>query len=240
MNRILPLLFCFFISEIGFSQELISGSISNVDAYQKNIDVINFTTKNTTKTNELGQFTIQAKLNDILIFMSDNFVDQKYKLTQVDFEKKFLVITLSEKPIPLKEVEIQKMKKMKVANASYNNIRMAQIQKEAESPQNKDVYTGKMINGVDYWQIGKMVGKLFKSKNPKEIKEKPLPFKEYAEANFNQSFFSNKLQLNEEETPRFLAFCEEDPKSKTVMASNDELTMLEFLLTKKVAFDELK
>jgi hypothetical protein len=98
-----------------------------------------------------------------------------------------------------------------------------------------------MVNAMDFVQIGKMIGKLFKGKNSKKnAKEEPMGFKMYALTNFNPSFFSKTLQLKPEETSRFLEYCESDPKSKTTIESNDELTVLEFLLNKKTAFDKLK
>jgi hypothetical protein len=146
-----------------------------------------------------------------------------------------------EKPIPLEEVEIQQIKKIKVAAVSYNDIKMTQIQKDAARPKVEGVYTGEMINGVDFVQIGKMIGKLFKGKNlKKDTTEEAKGFKEYALANFNPSFFSKTLKLKSEETIRFLEYCESDPKSKTAIESNDELTILEFLLTKKGEFNKLK
>ena len=241
MSKFTSILFL-LISFLGFSQNknLVSGKISYLGSYQKNIDVINFTTKKITQTNDLGAFTIEAKVNDILIFMSENFVDQKYKLTQEDLEKKILVITLIEKPIPLEEVEITKVKVIKLAAVSYNDAKIAKIQKDAARPKVVGVYTGEMVNGVDFIQIGKFIGKLFKSNKPKEVKTEPIGFKEYAIANFNESFFSKTLKLKPDETSRFLEYCEADSQSKTAIASNDELTILEFLLTKKAGFDKLK
>ena len=213
--------------------------ISYLDNYQKNIDVINFTTKKITQTNDLGAFFIEAKLNDVLIFLSDKFVDQKYKLTAEDFEKKVLIITLIEKPIALEEVEIQHVKQIKIATVSYNDIRMTKIQKDAARPKT-EVYTGEMINSVDFIQIGRMIGKLYKSKNPKnKVKEEPIGFKDYALTNFNPTFFSKTLKLKPEDISRFLEYCESDPKSKKAIESNDELMVVEFLLTKKAAFDKL-
>ncbi|WP_333599230.1 hypothetical protein [Flavobacterium sp.] len=232
-----------FLSCVCFSQnaKVIHGKVSYQDSYQKNIDVINFTTKKITQTNTLGEFDIEAKINDVLIFMSENFADQKYTLTAKDFQKKTLFIKLIDKPIPLEEVEINQVKAIKIESVSYNDLKMAKIQKDAARPKNKDVYTGEIENGVDFIQIGKMVGKLFKSKNPKSKKaEETMNFKEYAKTNFNESFFSKTLKLKPDETPRFLDYCEADSKSKTAIEKNDELAILEFLLTKKSEFDTLK
>ncbi|HNP33091.1 MAG TPA: hypothetical protein PKN96_07345 [Flavobacterium sp.] len=240
MSKITPLLF-FLISGICFSQtKLIHGKVLYLNTYQENIDIINFNSKYMTQTNNSGDFTIEAKVGDVLIFMSERFVDQKYKLTSEDFKKPVLTITLVQKPIPLNEVEIAQVKAVKVKSVSYNDVKMAKIQKDASRPKVEGVYTGEMVNGVDFIQIGKMIGKLFKSDKSKEKKTEVVSFKDYAKSNFNESFFSKTLKVAPEDTARFIEYCDADPKSKTVIATDDELTILEFLLTKKAEFDKLK
>ncbi|MGC4040573.1 MAG: hypothetical protein QM710_07275 [Flavobacterium sp.] len=241
MSKITSILFL-LISCTAFSQtsKLVHGKVSYQGNYQKNIDVVNFTTRKFTQTNASGDFEIEAKANDVLIFMSENFADQKYKLTAEDIEKNTILITLVEKPVPLDEVEIRQIKAIKVEAVSYEGIKMAKLEKEQSNPVNKDVYTGEMPYGMDFIQIGKMVGKLFKSKKPKTEKQDPIPFKEYAKTNFNESFFSKTLKVSPTETSRFLDYCDTDPKSKTVTEGNDELAILEFLMTKKTEFDKLK
>lgn len=240
MSKITSVLFLLF-SCISFSQtsKLIHGKVSYLDSYQKNVDIINFTSKKITQTNTLGEFTIEAKENDVLIFMSENFADQKYTITSEDFEKATVLIKLIEKPIPLEEVEIQQVRAIKIEKPTYEDARIAKIQKDQARPKNRDVYTGEIENGVDFIQIGRMIGKLFKSNKPKVEKQKPIPFKDYAAANFNESFFTKTLKVKPEDTARFLEYCEADPKSKSVMEKNDELAILEFLLAKKAEFDKL-
>ncbi|QBZ97422.1 hypothetical protein GS03_00911 [Flavobacterium sangjuense] len=237
MSKIISILFL-SLSIVCFSQDqkLIHGKVSYQDSYQKNVEVINFTTRKLTQTNTLGEFKIEAKVNDILIFMSDNFADQQYTLTAKDFEKNSLFIKLIEKPVPLEEVVIRQIKAIKLESTSYNGIKMAQLENQQSNPVNKDIYTGEIPLGMDFIQIGKMIGKLFKSKNPKpKTPEEKISFKEYAKANFDESFFSKTLGLQKEEVPKFIAYCDADSQSKTVI-EKDELTILEFLLTKKAEF----
>lgn len=241
MSKITSLFFL-LVSFTAFSQteKLIHGKVSYQDSYQKNVDVINFTTKKITQTNASGEFEIHAKMGDALILMSEDFADQKYFLTEKDFDNGTVQIQLIEKPIPLDEVEIRQIKAIKLESVTYEGIKMAQLEKQQTNPVNKDVYTGEIPLGTDFVQIGKMIGKLFKSKNPKREKQQPIPFKQYAEANFNPTFYSKTLKLKPEDTKRFLEYCEADPKSKTVTKDNDELAILEFLLEKKTEFDKLK
>ncbi len=242
MSKITFLLFL-LVSSASFSQteKRIHGKVSYQDRYQKNIDVINFTSKKLTQTYASGEFDIVAKVGDALILMSENFADQKYTLTTEDFVKSVVFITLIEKPIALEEVEITQIKAIKIAATSYDGIKMAKIEKDQSRPVNKDVYTGEIVNGLDFIQIGKMVGKLFKSNKPKTEKAiETMSFTDYAKANFNETFFTKTLKLKSGQTSRFLNFCEADPESKKVIKKNDELAILEFLLTKKGAFDKLK
>lgn len=240
MSKFTTLLFL-LISCVSFSQteKSIHGKVSYQDNYQKNIDVINFTTKKITQTNVSGEFDITAKVGDVLILMSENFADQKYLLTTEDFQKDTVLIKLIEKPIPLDEVVIQQMKDIKIAAVSYNDIKMTKIENERTRPKNNDVYTGEIVNGMDFVEIGKMVGKLFKSKKRKTTTTE-VSFTEYSKANFNQSFYTKTLKVKSEDTPRFLEYCEADPKSKTVIQNNDELAILQFLMEKKTEFDKLK
>lgn len=235
------LVFCCFFTLIGFSQtKTIRGKVSYQNVDQKNIDVVNFNNRKFTQTNAVGEFEIEAKANDVLYFMSSGFADQKYKLKAEDIEKSIILITLEEKPIPLQEVEITQIKAIKLETVGYDNIKMAKIEKDAAKPKVQNVYTGEIENGADFIQIGKMIGKLFKSKNPKEIKAAPIPFKDYAKANFNEAFFTKTLKVKQGETLRFIEYCDADPVSKTVTQGNDELAILEFLLEKKTEFDKLK
>ncbi|MCF6131142.1 hypothetical protein [Flavobacterium wongokense] len=233
---------CLFSYAIAFSQngKVLHGKISYQDSYQKNIDVINFTTKKFTQTNNLGEFDIEAKTDDVLILMSESFVDQKYTVTAKDYQNGTLFIKLVDKPILLKEIEITQLKAIK-AEMSQTDIKTARIQKDARMPRNKEVYTGEIENGMDFVMIGKMIGKLFKSKKVKVAdKGAPLSFTDYAKANFDASLYTKTLKLKPDQTSRFLEYCEADPKSKMVIESNDELAILEFLMVKKAEFDKLK
>ncbi|WP_448930717.1 hypothetical protein [Flavobacterium sp.] len=241
MNRIVLIASFFFICSLSFSQtKTIRGRVSYQNLVQKNIDVVNFNTRKATQTNANGEFEIDAKANDVLYFMSSNFADQKYRLAKEDTEKSVIEIILQEKPIPLEEVEITQVKAIRLETIGYDNIKMAKIEKDAARPKVQNVYTGEIENGADLIQIGRLIGKLFKSNKPKEVKAVPIPFKDYAKANFNQSFFTKTLKLKPDQTERFIEFCQADPNAVTAMKSNDELTMLEFLLAKKTEFDKLK
>lgn len=244
MKRKLLLLLLLSLSFFCFSQteKLISGKVSCQGDFIKGVDVINFNSKKNTTTTEFGDFFLIAKANDVLVFISEAYLDKQIIVTQNEIDKNNLVISLIKKPIELKEVEITKTMSLKV-DANYNDFNSIKLEKQQARPTNGSVYTGEIVNGMDFVEIGKMIGRLFKSKAPKskpKKKQEKIEFKDYAKSNFNESFFSKTLALTPDEIHRFLEYCEADPNSKTIIEKNDELSILEFLLTKKEAFKKLK
>jgi hypothetical protein len=221
------------------AQKTINGIVvCNAMALEK-IDVVNLNSKKSSTTDSQGNFSIEAKVGDELFVLSNDYYDIKISLTKENFKLEKVIINLTKKPIELDEVTINKVEKISL-KVSPEEIRMAKIAKFENSPIVLGVYTGEMPYGVDFIQIGKMAGKLFKSNNPKpKAKEEKITFKEYAKANFEESFFSKTLELKKEEIPEFLNYCEANPQSKTII-EKDELAILEFLLTNKTEFKKLK
>ena len=204
-------------------------------------DVVNLNSKKSSTTDSQGNFTIEVSLDDVLFVLSKDYYDRKITITSADLSKEKWTIALSKKPVELEEIEIERVNTPKGLDVSYNDMKMAKIQKDAERPKNRDVYTGEIENGVDFVQIAKMIGKLFKKKKPKnDASESTLSFKEYALANFYESFYTETLKLEPSEIFRFLDYCQADPNSILVIKANDELKVLEFLILKKEGFDKLK
>ena len=49
-------------------------------------------------------------------------------------------------------------------------------------------------------------------------------------------FFTNTLKLKSNEVGLFLDYCENDPKSKTLLQEKDEFMLIDFLITKNEEF----
>ncbi len=217
----------------------VSGKIISQELLLKNIEVVNFNNKKIAVTNDFGEFKIAAKENDKLIILTDKYVDKSVVITKKDLTE-ILIINLTEKPIELEEVKVVTKPKFSV-NDSYNDIKMAKIEKAQSRPQPTGVYTGEIVNGADFIQIGKIlieqIGKIFKSNKPKKNKNlNTINFKEYSQSNFSKDFYTKKLEINSDQVALFIDYCEGDPKSKDVVNTENEFTILDFLITKKAEF----
>lgn len=203
------------------------------------IDVVNLNSKKSSTTDSEGNFSLEAKVNDVLFVLSKEYYDVKITLTANDFSKERLTITVSKKPIELDEVTITKAEKVSVT-VSPEEIRMGKLSSYENSPKVLNVYTGEMPYGVDFVGLFK---KIFKSNKKKDTDEEPrfATFKEYALSKFDiNEFFYKKLNLKPEELDLFISFCESDNNYKAIMQREDTLETMEFLMVKNKAFKKLE
>ncbi len=238
MKLILLALSCFFTFFIGFSQKQISGKVIGEQTALPNIDIVNITTKKVATTDSNGFFTIWGKVNDELYIISKKYIDRKIVLTQKDFDNN-LIVQLSEKPIELEEVKIE-AKPLGGYKVSQADIDLIKLEKQISRPVNQSVYTGEIVNGMDFIRIGKELIKLFKKKEEDSKPKKPkITFKEYVKSNFDDTFFTKTLALQHDNIFRFLEFCDADQSAKTIADDDNKLAVMEFLLTKNKAFKKL-
>ncbi len=203
------------------------------------IDVVNLNSKKSSTTDSQGNFSIEAKVNDVLLVLSKDYYDIKVTITAADFSKDRLRIALSKKPIELDEVTVTSVGKVNFG-ITPEEIKMAKLSKYENSPKVLGVYTGEMPYGVDFVGLFK---KIFKSKKKKDsIKtSRFISFKEYSFSKINTvDFIYKKLGIKRDELDLFMAFCESDPNYKAVMEREDTLETMEFLTAKSELFKKLE
>ena len=223
----------FMFGNVMLAQERkISGRVQSEGFPLREIEVINSRNKTTVKTDKAGTFTILAKSNDELIIYGADYPARKIILKEKDFSTDALTIELKRKTIELKEVEVKKEAALHV-DVSYNSLKTVEIEKEQSRPQPLGVYTGEIVNGIDFVKVGEKFLVLFKDGSEKTRKKEDVAaFKNYIERHFSTAFFVNKLHLNEKEIPFFIDFCSKDFASAQI-PKNNQLDVIEFLIAKR-------
>ncbi|MEZ7500059.1 hypothetical protein QO200_15080 [Flavobacterium sp. Arc3] len=231
-----------FTSHFSFSQTIKGKVIFNNYAIPK-VEVINANTKILTVSDANGDFSIIAKTNDILVFVSKEHQVKKITLNPKLFTKDELVVELILKAEELNEVVITNMPSIKLSmddTWEQKKIDQYAIEKNATTPKVIGVNMGTIENGMDLKRIGGMVLGLF-IKEKEEVK-KALPeieFSTLAKKDFAQKFYRENLKLQADEIELFLQYCEADPKSKIVAANNNTLSTMDFLFAKNTEFKKL-
>jgi hypothetical protein len=239
----LPLLYfgLFFSFFIGFSQteKRISGKVVSGEMPLSAIDVVNVTTKQMATTDSKGNFTVAATVNDEIYILSKEYNDRRLIVTHTILNSN-LVIELEKKPIELEEVKIEQ-KALGGYKVSQAEIDAVKLEKQITRPVNSAVYTGEIVNGMDFVRMAKGIAKLFKNKNKDaKIQKEEIVFKDYVTDNFQEEFYIKKLGLKKEEIFIFIELCSADPNSKILVQNQNKLEIMDFLITKSELFKKLK
>jgi len=86
------------------SEKLLVGKITVADVAVEKINIQNATTGKATVSNELGIFSIPVKVGDALVFSAINLEIKRRIISEEDLLTEQLLIKMSEKMTPLKEV----------------------------------------------------------------------------------------------------------------------------------------
>jgi hypothetical protein len=240
----LLIIFLLIAFQIVYSQteRHINASVVCLDFALQGIDVANLVSKNTTITNNFGNFSILAKAGDQLVFISKKYEYKTITLKQADFEKTNFVISLIKKPEELDEVVVKKIKFDKLVYNEYEQDALDKLSLENSQAKVRNPFTqdGSIPNGMDINRMSndfiKIIKKIIKREDKKEIIVKKIDFKEYATKQLKADFYNKSLYLKPEEVGLFLEFCDADVVSKTFTTQTNALTIMEFLFVKNVEF----
>jgi hypothetical protein len=225
----------FFTYQLSISQteKLLHGKVISNNLVLKDVEVINKTARTSTRTNTLGEFTISVKAQDSLIFFAKDYLFTRLKITTKDIENNNLLVNMILKPEELNEVVINKVEFDKV-KISADDVADVLISKNA-----KDLFwnTGVSDNSI---REALRVSFPLKGKQKKTIEVADDRFKKLVVATCPPDFFLKSLKIKPEEKELFIAFCEADPKSKTLLENQNVLTIMDFLYAKNEEFQELK
>jgi hypothetical protein len=231
------LLFCQFCVGQILTRKSLHALVINDSVKVESGYVFNVNSKTRTFIGSQGFFDILAKTKDTLLISSFGMKSKKIVLTEKDFEVLLLTIKLQTYINQLDEVVVKKI----VIKPNLGNIQSiidTEYFEDKQSSLNNSLMPYQDIKyGMDLYRIGKMVGKLF-------TKEKLDNTKVVDYGNFSKNvtnrispfFFTNTLQLKEDEIGLFLIFCENDNKAKVLLNPELEFQLIEFLITKNEEF----
>src|SRR5436190_12533757 len=96
------------LSQFAFCQneKWIHGKIIVKDATPKGVHIINLVNEKETVSDIRGEFDIEAKIDDLLIFPSDNLDYQRKIIEKEDYNRASITIEMTSKTIQLDEVTI--------------------------------------------------------------------------------------------------------------------------------------
>lgn len=239
-KKILLFAFLFiFFNTFSQTEKTIRGRVFCNKIALQNIDIINFSSKKNSTTDSDGGFDIVASNGDILLLLSNDFIDLKITLSQKDFDQNNIIINLERKPIEIEEIQVKSIQNMKV-QFTPEELAYAKMANREAAPKVKGVYTGEIIDGLNFIEIFKLLFGSSKKKKDKITQSLKVSFNEYALLQLDRdAFFMRKLHLKPEELYLFLSFCEKDTRSHLIIENKNLLETIEFLMNKNIEFKKL-
>ncbi len=225
-----------FTSQFSFSQT-IKGKVLFNNYAVPNVEIINENSKTLTLSDVNGDFSIVAKTNDILVFVSKQYELKKIAINPLIANNNDLIVELTLKAEELKEVVISTIEhkttwltKEEIEEIKLNSSRPKQGLKIIDYKEPSTLF------GADFIRLGKQVTKLFKKEETTKAESLNTNFKDFAKASCEKNYFLKTLKLKPDEIELFLEFCDADPKYQTVAESKNVLSTMDFLFKKSMDF----
>lgn len=228
MKRLLvTFILLIFVKTSCFSQQILylKGFVLGFNHPVSNATIFNYLTKNGTVSNENGMFEIPVRLNDTIEISSLQFEVVKIIIDAKIYKNKFVTVNLTARVVQLEEIYLNKLigsllfdianqPKDSTPKQNFSLKRVDLKVKPIESsydlskPPNADKITNPIqmfgVGGkarIPAWQYEKE--KIFKAKlrQKKEFPRKIIQ-------QFGVAFFTERLDIANENIPNFLSYCE--------------------------------
>lgn len=244
MKKLKCFLFIVFPTLI-FAQQ-INGKIYNSKGVIKDIEIINTSNSEKIHSNELGLFSISAKVNDTLIFNSLFYEKQQLIINQSHFND-LVIIELKKKINSLDEVIVQNQASsqaiFKKNKTGIKNLLAEDIKK---NPHKYGLtLTGKSNVKGNIAEVLGLVASLFKNKKTKNDNtfQKITPehlIQLFQDENiFNAQLLEKDLKIQKEYTQLFFEYFSERQVNTKLLNKKRHFELLEFLVKYAEEFNQI-
>ncbi|WP_353778584.1 carboxypeptidase-like regulatory domain-containing protein [Winogradskyella sp. 3972H.M.0a.05] len=238
MSKRVLLLFIVLLS-ITANAQVLKGKIYDSQTTIKGAKILNKTQNIVTGSDDQGNFSIKASVNDTISIESLFHHNQNFVVKQKHFDQS-LVIELKKDIQQLDEVVLTNEPKQPAFKGETYNSELQQIIKD-DIKRNPHLYSsGNGLKGPDLFAIIGMVSKLFKKKRKTPV-IKPISYNQIdslvaKNSLINKSFLLNDLSIPENYLPLFYEFCEAKQMSGNLLKKSREMYLLEAMIQNSEEF----
>ena len=212
-----------------FSQT-VNGKVYHSESTAKGIKVFNKNKDSFVYTNNNGDFSIQAAINDTLTFSSLFYEEKSIKITHQNLNE-IIVIELTITINHLNEVLLADTKEKPFDEKTYSGNLSEQLKNDIKN--NPHLYGLMPTGGIDFAKLASLIFKLFKNKNKKQhiiyagYKDLDSLFK--SKNIFDDKLLETDLKVKIEYKSLFFDFCESKNINKNLLSQKNELDLLDKL-----------
>jgi hypothetical protein len=227
-------IFFFIISQLYSQNQVlrrIEGKVAADFSNLEGIYVVNTSSEKSTTTNSEGHFSIEAKVGETLLLSAMNFKEVKIVLSESDFSKKWLVVSMQ--PI------VNELREVIVGNSaiSAESLGIIPYGQKKYTPAERKIFTATSGFGIDPI-LNLISGRTNMLKKELEI-EKKEGYLIQLENLFQPDFYIHSMHIPQLHVKGFLYFLVENPKFIGVLKTKNR-TAIEFSMSElAVKFNEI-
>lgn len=215
------------------------GKILYQNANVVTANVVNTTTQKATISDDNGEFAIEVKMDDELIFTSLQYQIKVVKITKDILQRGRLVIDVTEKVTELDEVVVTSEQRQKFLDARADEFKKYDYERDRSTRvENTLMHEGQLYNGVNFVNVFKALYRLVESKD--KVKEKTYALKpsEVIRQLFDDTFFSEQLAVSKDNIGLFLVYCDDEIKTKELLEEKSDFEIIDFLVKTSQKFNK--
>ena len=227
-------IFFFIISQLYSQNQVprrIEGKVAADFSNLEGIYVVNTSSEKSTTTNSEGHFSIEAKVGETLLLSAINFKEVEIVLSESDFSKKWLVVSMQ--PI------VNELREVIVGNSaiSAESLGIIPYGQKKYTPAERKIFTATSGFGIDPI-LNLISGRTNMLKKELEI-EKKEGYLIQLENLFQPDFYIHSMHIPQLHVKGFLYFLVENPKFISVLKTKNR-TAIEFSMSElAVKFNEI-
>lgn len=230
-----------FTQSYGQTEErnLLRGKVMYRNSNVQNENVINVTTEKGVVTNANGEFEINVKLGDELVFTAVNYQIKRVRITQEILDNNRLVVEVNEKVTELDEVVVTpeneeafiKLKNEEFKKYEYGIDETSRVENIALSQTERG-----MQNGINFVNIFKAIKKGLKGEDGEEVEQKQLKVSDVLRQVYDDQFFVKDLSIPQDKINDFLFYCDTRLPEQSLLKKTNEFQLIDFLVNESKEF----
>ncbi|BDB55851.1 carboxypeptidase-like regulatory domain-containing protein [Flavobacterium ammonificans] len=218
-------IFFFIISQLYSQNQVprrIEGKVAADFSNLEGIYVVNTSSEKSTTTNSEGHFSIEAKVGETLLLSAMNFKEVKIVLSESDFSKKWLVVSMQPIVNELNEVIVGS------SSISAESLGIIPYGQKKYTPAERKIFTATSGFGIDPI-LNLISGRTNMLKKELEI-EKKEGYLIQLENLFQPEFYIHSMHIPQLHVKGFLYFLVENPKFISILKTKNR-TAIEFSMS---------
>ena len=215
----------------------IKGKVLYKNVNVSSANVINNTSQKATTTDDDGEFEIEVKLNDKLIFSSVQYQIRELNITKEILQRNRIVIDVNEKVNELDQVVITPENQQKFLDLKEEEFKRFDYSFDKSTRVTNVINEqGKLKDGINFVNLYRLISNSLKNRSSEEKSSYKYNPSDLLRELYDDIFFTKNLMIPTDKINEFLLFCDDNFPDRILLKKDNEFELIEFLVKQSKRF----